>query len=92
MATLMYHIVLALHAKGIDPRDIDPDKVMWAFLKGIDYHDALARGQRTNPELRGVYGPGTTDMDQAFEDWHNAIASALNQKENPSDPTRTDSL
>lgn len=73
----MAKIVVELYKLGIDPRKMDPDKVMWAFLMGVRYHDALAAGQKAHPDRMGTYGPGTNAMDQAFENWHQAMADAL---------------
>lgn len=83
---LMLLITLELHSLGVNPSLLDPDKVMWAFLKGIRYHDALARGQREHPENLGKIAKGTDDMDQTFEAWHRAMAEALNQKDDDARP------
>lgn len=55
---------------------MDEDNVYAAFFAGVAYHDALMEHSVQAPEARGTIVTDDT-LDKLFEDWHKAIAKAL---------------
>lgn len=67
--------MMGVYVLGHGPLRID--KVVDAFKAGVAYHDALMAESVQAPEARGTIIEGHGRLEELFEQWHNALAAAL---------------